>query len=204
MGTVVAKRQCLRSIPRLPKLWPQTACTAARTAGPAPGRLSLGSAQTPPRARDWRAGRGRRPSPPRINIHEPARAQRGRSGKLARGAAPAEEEEEAEVAAAAEAAAAATVGRGRAAQVSAPPSGLDLAPGVQREEDRRHLARLLAGARRGLPPEAGPVIPAADRRTEAGDRGRRLRRRRAPNPGGSRAALGSSMSPGTPKRGRRG
>lgn len=110
----MAEPLSLRSIPRLSKLRPQTALTAARTAGPAPGRLGLGSAQTPPPARDWRAGRGRRPSPRRINIHEPAGAQQGRSGKLAKAAAPAEEE--------------AAAGRWRAAQVSAPPSGLNLAP----------------------------------------------------------------------------
>lgn len=83
--------------------------------------------------------RGRTPSPCRINIHEPAGRRAGLQPRSwVKDAARAEEQ--------------AAVGAGRAAQVSAPPIGLDLVLRVWSGGDclPARPRRLLAGERRGL------------------------------------------------------
>ncbi|XP_047282084.1 zinc finger protein 469-like [Homo sapiens] len=167
------------------------------------GRLSPGSAWTPPyRPAIGSRGWGRRPSPRCINIHEPAaRRERGWSREVGlRALLPPRRRRR--------------LGAGRATQVSAPPSGLDLLLGVQQEGDCVHLARLRPERGADFSRRRGSVCPGGGR-TKDGRRRKRAaawaeagpqlrRRRRRLGLGGGHEPPGAEWwPPGLTRRGKR-
>lgn len=165
-GAVVAERLPLRSTPRLPGSPRPPRMPAAP--GRPEGGPGLRSEETPPRFLRLACGPRAETGPRRINIHEAAEPGGAAAGKLGEGAAPATEE--------------VAVGADRAAQVSAPPSGLDLFC-MSSEEGQPAPRRSLAAARSGLLP---------DRRRGERDT---AWAKAAPSSGGGGAALGTSMNP---------